>query len=171
MKLKSVAVAVLIASGVASAVAATPNFPFAMPLAPQLPFSTSMPVFGSGSFMHDWSFTAPTLAATVSSSAISVDISNFYNIDDIMVSLFSGTAGSGTWVASGPVGDGSTLQNVPVIGGNPYYFEVTGKVTQPPSNGFYVFTAVSAPVPEPETYAMMLAGLGALGFLARRRKS
>ena len=26
------------------------------------------------------------------------------------------------------------------------------------------------PVPEPETYGMMLAGLGLLGFLARRRK-
>lgn len=29
---------------------------------------------------------------------------------------------------------------------------------------------VAAPVPEPETYAMMLAGLGMLGFMARRRK-
>lgn len=27
------------------------------------------------------------------------------------------------------------------------------------------------PIPEPETYAMMLAGLGAVGFLARRRKA
>ena len=30
--------------------------------------------------------------------------------------------------------------------------------------------AVFAPVPEPETYAMMLAGLGLMGFVARRRK-
>ena len=29
---------------------------------------------------------------------------------------------------------------------------------------------LSAPVPEPETYAMILAGLGLLGFVARRRK-
>lgn len=28
-----------------------------------------------------------------------------------------------------------------------------------------------APVPEPETYAMLLAGLGLMGFIARRRKS
>lgn len=28
----------------------------------------------------------------------------------------------------------------------------------------------TAPIPEPETYAMMLAGLGMLGFMARRRK-
>lgn len=31
--------------------------------------------------------------------------------------------------------------------------------------------AVTAPVPEPETYALMLAGLGAMAFVARRRKT
>lgn len=31
--------------------------------------------------------------------------------------------------------------------------------------------AVAAPIPEPRTYALMLAGLGVLGFLARRRRS
>jgi len=33
------------------------------------------------------------------------------------------------------------------------------------------YTYDVSPVPEPETYAMMLAGLGLLGFAARRRKS
>ena len=28
-----------------------------------------------------------------------------------------------------------------------------------------------APVPEPETYALLLAGLGAVGFISRRRRS
>jgi hypothetical protein len=40
------------------------------------------------------------------------------------------------------------------------------------SNGFGGVTySALAPVPEPETYAMMLAGLGLMGFMVRRRKN
>jgi hypothetical protein len=40
-----------------------------------------------------------------------------------------------------------------------------------PSTGIYGLVEVNmAPVPEPETYAMLLAGLGLMGFKARRRK-
>ncbi|MBP9911753.1 MAG: PEP-CTERM sorting domain-containing protein, partial [Rubrivivax sp.] len=37
------------------------------------------------------------------------------------------------------------------------------------SPGTYSIAAVAAPIPEPETFAMMLAGLGAIGFMAARR--
>ena len=33
------------------------------------------------------------------------------------------------------------------------------------------YTYETLPVPEPETYAMLLAGLGLVGFIARKRKA
>ncbi|URI09623.1 PEP-CTERM sorting domain-containing protein [Aquincola tertiaricarbonis] len=39
------------------------------------------------------------------------------------------------------------------------------------SNGAYQDVLQAVPVPEPETYALMLAGLGAIGLIARRRKA
>ena len=37
--------------------------------------------------------------------------------------------------------------------------------------GYPVSQSITAAVPEPETYAMMMAGLGLIGFVSRRRKS
>lgn len=69
------------------------------------------------------------------------------------------TASGSNWVYTGPVADA-----VHHITFN--YSLPTGNFAQ------YTATAVmtAAPIPEPETYAMMLAGLGALGFVARRRQ-
>jgi len=39
-----------------------------------------------------------------------------------------------------------------------------------PANSKSLLIVMTAPVPEPETYAMLLAGLGLIGFIGRRRK-
>jgi hypothetical protein len=50
-----------------------------------------------------------------------------------------------------------------------YQLKVSG--TTVGGQASYGGNIVATPVPEPETYAMLLAGLGVVGFLARRRQS
>ncbi|MFP5392682.1 MAG: FxDxF family PEP-CTERM protein [Gammaproteobacteria bacterium] len=51
-----------------------------------------------------------------------------------------------------------------------YFLQVTGTLVSSKGASFSGDVSLQ-PVPEPATYGMMLAGLGALGFMARRRKS
>ena len=51
--------------------------------------------------------------------------------------------------------------------GNDYYAMLTGTVSNAYNLSYYV-DLVATPVPEPETYAMLLAGLGLLGWRLRR---
>jgi hypothetical protein len=71
----------------------------------------------------------------------------------------------------GPVAGGFTTLSV----SNAYIvLSATGglfsSISSQPQNRLEV-SLVAMPVPEPETYAMMLAGLGALGWMARRRRT
>ncbi|MBZ8140332.1 hypothetical protein CLD22_10525 [Rubrivivax gelatinosus] len=51
-----------------------------------------------------------------------------------------------------------------------YALALTG-FTNGTYGGAYAGVLAAAPVPEPETYALMLAGLGIVGFIASRRRS
>jgi hypothetical protein len=64
-----------------------------------------------------------------------------------------------TWLGQGGAGTTFALEaSIANFAGGPETFLV-----------YNLGTSV-APIPEPETYALMLAGLGALGFIARRRR-
>ncbi len=90
-----------------------------------------------------------TVSNHVSFSASSTDLSAFKGTGDY-TALLSG------WSSAASSGSGNATYN-PVIVMDGY-----AKVT---------YTYDAAPVPEPETYAMLLGGLALMGVVARRRKS
>jgi hypothetical protein len=110
-----------------------------------------------------------SLDAIISSVSHSADT----GLDITGVSLYNATGdmlvSSGHSLQSGSI-DVWTVSTNNLAAGN-YYLQVSGNLVSDQAASFGGAVAMAAPVPEPETYGMMLAGLGVLGFLARRRKS
>ena len=121
---------------------------------------------GVGSFTDNIYFslsgTNPTFGE---GTALSFD-STKYNLTFSSATLFGpGGFSQGLFIAPGGkevIGGGTLLAGS-------YHFELSG-ATSGSLGGQYTFNAVTTPVPEPETYAMFLAGLGLIGAIARRRK-
>ena len=101
-------------------------------------------------------------------------------LDFSALSLYRVGGGTGTGGTAGDtlVSTGSSLQSGSMdvwtlssdnLTAGDYYILVSGNLVSDTSASFGG-AVMMAPVPEPETYGMMLAGLGVLGVLARRRK-
>lgn len=82
-------------------------------------------------------------------------------------SSFSASASAPWW--TGPYTETST-SSFSLIFGNTTGGNITGTMALATSVNGSANSSVAV-VPEPETYAMMLAGLGAIGFMARRRRA
>jgi PEP-CTERM motif len=88
----------------------------------------------------------------------------------INTNLFFGdllTITGGTGLFAGATGGGLGFGTHNIVAQNNFTtFPSSGTSTQ-----YLSLNVVTTPVPEPETYAMMLAGLGVLSLVARRKKS
>jgi hypothetical protein len=116
----------------------------------------------AGAFSDIFTFSLTTASNTIS-SAVGLGGSGF-DITNGTLSLFNAAnvqLATTTWGTS----SGSVTFNGAAAGS--YYWKVTG--TEGELGGAYLYAANTAPVPEPETYVMLLAGLGMIGFIGRRR--
>ena len=134
----------------------------------------------SEKFYDDFTFSLSP-ESSFSSITASINLGNFFSINNISVRLFQGSgpfAGNATpliqaWSAPFSAAPGltgsTTVISVASLLASTYTLEVRGDVVGL-SGGSYLGFLNVAPVPEPETYAMLLAGLGIIGTIVRRRK-
>jgi len=178
MKFAQPLLALALVAGMASATAHADNT-FNMGLLSATPYVntstvTAGTVFTIGAnafnFTDTYNFNvvgAPTAAGT--GVTVNLDLGNVgFHISNLKLDLFDS---SSTWIVGDLVtssADTSVSVSSVLSAGN-YSFKVRGFADgELTSKGIYTFSA--AAVPEAETYAMMLAGLGLVGFMVSRRR-
>ena len=112
----------------------------------------------------DMGMNLDAIISSISRTAdVGLDITGLalYGEDDTLIT-------NGTSLQSGAIDVWSITANNLAAGD--YYLRVSGNLVSDAGASFGG-AVMLAPVPEPETYGMMLGGLGILGFLARRRKA
>ena len=107
--------------------------------------SRAMGINNSGQVVG-WSYAAGAQHATIWNGGTPTDLNDFLSVSDV-------NAG---WELNGAYG----------INDNGWVVGIAVNAMTGAANAFLL-----TPVPEPETYAMFMAGLGLMGFIARRRKN
>ncbi|MBB4845581.1 hypothetical protein HNP55_004133 [Paucibacter oligotrophus] len=162
MKLKIITAAAVLAVSSLAARAATIDLGPLDGSSPDSSSGVSSKFALNASIADTWTFTLDTASqvsfgAQQSFSALSNAIRNF----------------SGVLLGYGPLSltTSSTQANLSwsgTLAAGSYTVNISGLSAA--RNTQYTTTLAAAPVPEPETYALLLAGLGVVGFVALRRK-
>lgn len=131
----------------------------------------------TGAFSHKWIFdiTTPLFSGGSVNNvpitfATGLGITTLADISGLSVQLYSG---SGTLIIDLDTNPGSNA-NVKVGSGifpvgTDYYFKVSGTGVGMGGMGNYSFTVTTLPVPELETWAMLVAGIGMVALQLRRK--
>jgi hypothetical protein len=128
----------------------------------------------SGSFEDTYTFTLPSQFTGLTGSYFAVDYVGMGLTTRLTVGEFGPWARSafGTMTVDLPINSNQSGLDVAsyestfnLTPGGSYWFKLSGY------GEAASYTVTLAPVPEPETYALLLAGLGLMGAVARRRQS
>lgn len=167
MNFKKTGVAIAIAAAALTTVSAQAATQNAGTLGSYYTVFTVVP--GSFADTVNFSIAAPSvLTGTAANLKLSFGSFSILDIAGLTVNVWNNSHPYGTYnFGSFAGGAGSYTFNLPTAGD--YHIDITGTATGA-SGGTYGVALSAAPVPEPETYAMLLAGLGVMGAIARRRK-
>lgn len=127
------------------------------------------------SFNDVFTFSLTNISDTIT-SAVTLEQPSFgggfdYSIANGTFALYSDADGDGldgTLITSTTLGTTNATFTATNLAAGSYYLAFSGDAVGS-KGGIYNFTTNTAPIPEPETYALMLAGLGLLGFVGKRR--
>lgn len=130
----------------------------------------------AGAFTRDLTFELYT-TTDITSTAVATNLSTTLNLEDGQVALYRETGAVDTLIGSYSFDGttGSTWHSYLLLDPGAYFYRLTGTATGSSGASFTLASHVSkvgvAPIPEPQTYALMLAGLGVIAAVARRRRS
>lgn len=121
--------------------------------------------FALGAAINDaWSFTLET------ASNVSFGAQQSFSFGSGITSFAGVLAGYGPLTLTvNPANTQANLNWSGLLAAGTYTVNLSG--ISGARNTTYVTTVAATPVPEPESYALLMAGLGVLAFVARRRKS
>ncbi|MCQ9373247.1 FxDxF family PEP-CTERM protein [Methyloversatilis sp. XJ19-13] len=131
---------------------------------------TAIPTIAAGAFSEIFEFSL-TSVTSLTTSISSVEVLSFLNISDGIVYLYKDMGATDAFVSA--YGFGSSSFTASSLAAGDYYYKVTGTATGS-GGGVFALVSTTAPiavVPEADTYLMMLAGLGMIGLMAKRRMS
>lgn len=127
---------------------------------------------GGGSLIDDiYTFSLVGSSGTTSVTVTNDGAGGVFDLQNGTLSLYSGTPSSGILLGSLSFDAAAVTHSWGTLAAGNYYYEVTAQVVSTALAGSYLLSSTLAqPVPEPETYALMLAGLMGVGFVASSRR-